>query len=119
MRRIFVAEFFWVTISIGFVLSKLSISKFRKIENKYVPFNFSAANLIRTIISKGLADCVLRCEQLDSCIFAAFLKSQTSINECSHYKYFAPENQLIDSYGSTLFLKISNSNIKFLEFTRE
>ena len=117
--RLFEATFLWTIISIDFVSLKLSISKYRKIENKSVPAYFSDLNLIRKIISKGLVDCLLGCEQMDSCIFADFSKSQTSINECSHYKFFAPESQLINSYDSTLFLKISNLNLnlKFLEFT--
>ena len=119
--RIFQTEFLWLIISIGFVSPNVSISKYRKIKNKSVPSNFSAVYLTRTIISKGLVDCVSKCEQLDSCIFAAFSNSQTSINECSHFKNFAPESQLIDSNDSTLFLKISNFNLnlKFLEFTVE
>ena len=101
----FEAELFWITILISFVLAKLSISKYKKIDNKSVSFNYSMDYYIKTTISKGYVDCILGCEQLDICTFVVYLKGHLSKNECFYYKHFPSEDQLIDSNESTIFKK--------------
>ena len=113
--RIFQYEFFWLTILACFISAKLSISKYKKIDNKSVSMDYPVEFFIKKTISKGYAQCVSGCEQMDVCIFVAFVKGQPSTNECFYYKYVPTDNQLIYSYGSTLFLKSSNflfENIK-------
>ena len=101
--------FCWITILICYVSAKLSISKYKKIENKSVSDGYHTEYFIKKAISKGYPDCLLGCEQIDTCSFVTFQKGRTQTNECSHYINFPSENKLVDSNDSTIFLKKSNT----------
>ena len=114
--RIFQYEFFWLAILTCIISAKLSISKYKKIDNKSVSMDYPVDFFIKKTISKGYAQCVLGCVQIDACIFVAFFKGQSSTNDCFYYKYVPTDNQLIYSNDSTLFFKTSNflfENLKF------